>query len=65
MSDKLTITILPDGSIKVETDSISEGNHMSAEEFIAGINHLMGGSEKIEQKEAHAHHHQTSLADNW
>lgn len=65
VNDKLTVTILPDGSIRVETDAISEGNHMSAEEFLRSVSSLMGGSEKVEQKEAHAHSHQTSLAENW
>ena len=64
-TDRLTITILADGTIKVETDSISEGNHLSAEQFLRTVHHLMGGPETVEQKEAHAHHHQGALADSW
>ncbi len=35
--DAMTITILDDGTIKVETDRISQANHMTAEAFMRHI----------------------------
>ena len=37
MPDTMKITILEDGTIKVETDAISQANHMTAEAFMRNI----------------------------
>lgn len=55
MADEMIITVLPDGSLKIETGKVSAANHMSAEGFIREASRLMGG--KVERKSKHAHHH--------
>lgn len=49
--DSMNITILDDGSIKVETDKISQANHMTAEAFMRHIATACGG----EQTRRHKH----------
>jgi hypothetical protein len=41
--DSMQITILQDGTIKVETDKISAANHMTAEAFMRNISQVAGG----------------------
>jgi hypothetical protein len=43
-SDKLTIEILPDGTIKTSTDGISASNHDNAEAFLRNVSTLAGGT---------------------
>lgn len=52
--DTITITILPDGTIKVSTDEISPDNHLSADRFVREMARLAGGETTIEQKHTHA-----------
>jgi len=42
-SDKLTIEILPDGTLKTTSDSVSGSNHDNAENFLRNIATLAGG----------------------
>ncbi len=55
MGDKIKITILEDGTIKVDTDKISMPNHLSAERMLAGTFALLGG--EIKRKAKHAIQH--------
>jgi hypothetical protein len=61
MADKFEITVLPDGSLKIETDRISMPNHTSAERFFQEVLTAMGG--KVDRKSKkhlhheHSHHH--------
>ena len=58
MNDTMTITILPDGTIKVDTGVISQANHLSAEAFVAQLAKLTGGPVEVRHKDAtHAHGH--------
>ena len=41
--DGMLITVLPDGTLKIETDKISAANHASAEAFLRDANSMMGG----------------------
>ena len=59
--DQMTITILPDGTIKTETDPISPQNHSSAEAFMKDVQTLTGGAASRQRrghKHSHGHHHQ-------
>lgn len=56
--DKVEIKILEDGRIKVETDSISQPNHLNADKLLDFISQLMGG-EVIREKKKHSHVHQS------
>lgn len=57
--DKMEITILEDGTIKVETGRISGANHMSAETFLAQTIKEAGGvHERKSRPGAHHHHHE-------
>ncbi len=49
--DAMTITILDDGTIKVETDKVSQANHMTAEAFLRNVA-LAGGAP---QQRKHKH----------
>ncbi len=56
-SDKMMITILDDGTIKIETDGISGANHMNAENFLRDIGQLAGGVVERKQKKGFVHTH--------
>jgi spore cortex formation protein SpoVR/YcgB (stage V sporulation) len=49
--DIIDIEVLADGTIKFQTDSISQANHLSADEFLKEMAELTGGEVTIEQKE--------------
>jgi len=55
MPDKIKVTILEDGTIKVDTDKISGPNHVNAEGFIREMFKLAGGS--ITRKLKHVAQH--------
>ena len=42
--DKIKITILEDGTIKVDSDRVSMPNHMNAEQFLRNMFTLAGGT---------------------
>jgi hypothetical protein len=48
--DTITIEILDDGTISYQTDSISEKNHVSADDFLSAIEKAMGTSRKTTPK---------------
>lgn len=63
MSDKIKITILEDGTIKTETDSVSMPNHGNAESFLRDMFKLAGGNITRKAKNAlhkllHGHTHE-------
>jgi len=43
MKDEIKFKILPDGTIKTETDRVSAPNHSNAENFLMNIGKLCGG----------------------
>lgn len=52
------VTILPDGRVKMETDTVGAAVHTSAERAIAQLARLLGGqSETIRKREGHTHTH--------
>jgi len=51
MPDVMDVEIMDDGVIKVKTSSISEANHVSADELLNEITEAMGGERKTEQRE--------------
>ena len=55
MPDKIKITILEDGTIKVATDKVSGANHVNAEGFLREMFKLAGGS--IARKMKHGFDH--------
>jgi hypothetical protein len=55
--DTMKITILDDGKIKVETDAISQANHMTAEAFMRNMAQACGGKQERKQKHGVHHHH--------
>lgn len=62
--DKVRITILDDGTIKVDTDKVSMPNHMNAEQFLRNMFTLAGGAvtRTIKHGLAHAGVRQTTAA---
>lgn len=50
MADKIVIEILPDGTIRTETDKISLASHSNAENFLREIGRLAGGTVKRVRK---------------
>jgi hypothetical protein len=57
MADKMIITVLPDGSLKIETDKVSMPNHTNAEGLIRVLCTDIGGP--IERKHKHGTHEHT------
>ena len=55
MFDELSIEILPDGTIKIETDKISGPNHVNAERFLDALAQLTN-SKPVRTPKSHAHH---------
>lgn len=62
MPDKITITILDDGTIKSETDKVSMPNHQSAERFLLDVGRLAGGEVTKEHRHGTAWHQHTHEA---
>lgn len=65
-SDTIKITILDDGALKMETDSVSAPNHGNAEIFLKEIARLAGGTSEVKRKgkHSHTHTHQHGEADH-
>ena len=60
MSDIMEISILDDGTIRVETDKISGPQHLNAEQFLKRIGDLAGGGVTRNRRghvHGHDHHH--------
>ena len=56
MADKMKITILEDGEIKIETEGISGANHCSADELLKMIEKLAGDERQtIKKRPGHVH----------
>ena len=56
--DTLNITILEDGTIKVETDKVSPANHMNAEQFLKFCAERAGGkTDRQRRGHTHGEHH--------
>lgn len=55
MNGPMIIRVMPDGSIKIETDKVTPAAHVRAERFIAEVIDKLGG--KVERKSRHGHHH--------
>jgi hypothetical protein len=49
--DSMNITVLEDGSLKIETDKISQANHMTAEAFMRNIASACGGKQERKHKQ--------------
>jgi hypothetical protein len=58
MADKMIITVLPDGSLKIETDKVSMPNHTNAEGLIRAITADVGPMiRKAKHGHVHSHDH--------
>lgn len=61
MPDKLIIEVLATGILKVSTGTISDANHLSAEEFMQGLVTSAGGDVQTEANTERdilgTHHH--------
>jgi hypothetical protein len=56
-NDKIKIDIADDGTIRVDTDRISNPNHLGAEAFLRRIGELLRGKITVKQKKGHGHTH--------
>ena len=63
-TDVIHVEVLQDGTIKTETDSVSEANHSNAEDFLKEMFRLAGGASELEfkrpisvEENSHGHHH--------
>lgn len=55
-TDKFTVEILPDGTLKLETDEVSTANHTNAENLLREMSKLCGGPVAIRHKHGKAGH---------
>ena len=55
--DNIKIEILPDGTIKMDTDGVSGPNHANAEEFFSVVAKMAGGKTERKRKAGAAHSH--------
>lgn len=59
MADSFEVEILPDGSVKVTTDKISQPNHSSADGLLSALARLLGGSVIRKRRgQSHVHTHE-------
>ena len=63
MPDIINISILEDGTIKMETDKVSMPNHLNAENFLREIGKVAGGKVGITHKHGH-HAHTHALGEH-
>lgn len=67
MADEMKVTFLDNGDIKVETDAVSDVNHLSAEGFFRFLTSAAGGTAERRHKHgilgaaAHALQHRFGL----
>lgn len=64
--DRMTIEILPDGTLKTVADGVSKPNHANAERFLRAMAELAGGettTEKRNDPEALKHRHEHEHAE--
>lgn len=54
--DEFKVTVLSDGSVKVETNEIGDANHLSADGFIRWMAEQLGG-ETTSEPLTHGHIH--------
>jgi len=54
--DTLDLTVLPDGTIKIESPLVSAPNHDSAAEFFKTVARLSGGEVKTSKRKDKVHH---------
>lgn len=57
MADMMNISILEDGTIKIETGKVSAANHVNAEAFIRECFTMAGGKSKRVLKAGASLHH--------
>lgn len=57
MTDKIKVKILPDGTLKWSTDSVSDLNHGNAEKLLREIEVGMGGKTIRSKNKNHMHQH--------
>lgn len=55
-NDSLDITILEDGTVKIETDKVSNINHISADNLVKFLSELAGGK-TTRTRHGHTHNH--------
>ena len=55
--DVIRYEVLEDGTISIETDRVSGVNHVSADEMLAQLDAVMGGTRKTRKREGHEHKH--------
>jgi hypothetical protein len=57
-NDSLSITFMEDGTIKAETNQVSQANHAVAENFFKILAQLMGGEvSRVNRGSGHQHTH--------
>lgn len=68
-TDTMTLTVLEDGTAKLEVDGISGANHVQADKLVAEFSKLLGGETVIEKRKegrgrihTHSHSHHTTKA---
>ena len=49
-NDEIEIEILPDGTLKITTDKISQANHRNADELMEFLAQKMGGPAEKQKK---------------
>jgi len=58
-TDILNIEVLESGLMKIDTNGVSQPNHVSAENFVRECARLMGGPSGVKRKrQGHGHHHE-------
>ena len=60
--DKMTLTILEDGTAKIEVEGISGANHVRADQLVRFFAGLMGGPLQIHKAPGSTHSHTHSHA---
>ena len=57
MKAEMTLTILDDGTISIQTGNLAGEHHASADEFIRMVHELAGGARETKGTKEHHHEH--------
>ena len=61
--DRITFTVLDDGTVRILADGISGANHSSADALVRGVEGLLAGKTDVHRR-GDAHHHVHAHADH-
>lgn len=54
---QMSVTILDDGTVRMETGDMGGVTHKAADDFLKEVQRLLGGAVEVKSTKGQAHHH--------